>query len=58
MINNCLDVAIGRLFAFDDLDLSLATISEVLNLFPMFVEGVPDCTDEFRFMVFGFALWM
>ena len=58
MINNCLDVAVGRVFAFDDLDLSLATIGEVLNLFSLFVEGISDCSDEAWFVMFRFMLWV
>ena len=49
MIDNCLYVAVGGIFAFIDLVMPLATICEILNEFPSCVEGVHDRPDEVRF---------
>ncbi len=56
MVDDCLYVAIGGVFAFDDLDLSLAMICEVFNEFALRVKGVPNRPDEAWFVVFGFIL--
>ena len=53
MADNCLYVVVGGVFAFNDSDLSLASICEVFNEFPMCVEGVPDRPDEVRCVMFG-----
>ncbi len=58
MVNYCLYVVIGGVFAFDYLILSLATICEVFNEFALCVEGVPNRPDEVRFVMFGSMLWM
>ncbi len=58
VVDTCLYVAVGGVFAFDDLDLSLATICEVFDEVALRVEGVPICPDEVRFVVFGFMLWV
>jgi hypothetical protein len=58
VVNNCLYVAIGGVFAFDDLNLSLATTCEVFDEFDLSVEGVPSRSDKVRFMVFGFMAWV
>ena len=50
MVDKCLYVAIGGVFAFDDLDLYLATICEVSNEFALCVKGVPNRSDEVRFI--------
>jgi hypothetical protein len=49
-------VAIGGVFAFDDLDLSLATICEVFNELALGVKHVPIRPDEVRIVMFGFML--
>ena len=58
MVYNCLCVAIGGVFVFDNLGLSLATICEVFNEFALRVKSVPDRPDEPWFVVFGFILWV
>ena len=58
MIHDCLYVAVGGLFAFDDLDMSSATTCEVFNEFPVCVEGVPGSRDEVWFVLFEFMLWV
>ena len=58
MVDNCLYVAIGRVFVFDDLDLSLATICEVFNEFALCVQDVSNRPDEVRLVMFGFMLWV
>ena len=58
MIDNCLYVAVGGLYAFDYLDLPSATICEVFNKFPLFIEGVSDRPDKVCFVMFGFMLWV
>ena len=58
MVDNCLYVVIGGVFAFDDLDLSLATICEVFNELALCVKGVPNRPNEVRFVMFGFILWV
>jgi hypothetical protein len=58
VVDNCLYVAIGGVFAFDDFNLPLATISEVFNKFALCVESVPNRPDEDRFVMFGFMLWL
>jgi len=58
VVDNFLYVAVGGAFAFDDSDMALATMCEVFNEFPLCVEGVPDRPDEFRFVIFGFMLWV
>ena len=58
MVDDCLYVAIGGVFAFNDLDLSLATICEVFDEFALFVKGVSNSSDEVRFVVFGFMMWV
>ena len=57
MVDDCLYVAIGEVFPFDDLDLSLATICEVFDKFALCVKGDPSGSDEVRFVMFGFMLW-
>ena len=44
------------MFAFDDLDLSLAAICEVFNELALRIKGVHNCPDEVWFVVFGFIL--
>jgi len=56
--DNCLYDAVGGVFAFDDLNLPLATICQVFNKSPLCVEGVPDRPDEVWFVLFGFMLWV
>ncbi len=58
MVDDCLYVAIGGVFAFDDLNLYLAIICEVFNEFALRVKGVPNRPGEVRFVVFGFILWV
>ncbi len=58
MIDDCLYVAVGGVFAFDDLNLPLATVCEVFNEFALCVEGVSNRPDEVWFIVFGFMLWV
>ena len=58
MVDTRLYVAIGGEFAFDDLDLPLATICEVFNDIPLCVKDVPDRPDKVRFVMFGFMLWV
>ena len=58
VIDNCLYVAVGGGFEFDDLDMPLATICEILNEFSLSVKGIPDRPDEVQFMMFGFMLWV
>ncbi len=58
MVNDCLYVDIGGVFAFNDLDLSLATICGVFNEFALRVESVPNRTGEVWFVMFGFMLWV
>ena len=58
VIDTCLYAAIGRVFAFDDLDLSLATICEFFNELALCVKGVSNRPDEIRFVMFGFILWV
>jgi len=57
-IVNVVDVAIDEVFAFDDLDLSLATICEVFDKFALCVKGVPNRSDKVRFVMFGFMSWV
>ena len=54
MVDNCLYVAVGGVFAFNDLNLPLATVCEFFNQFALCVEGVSNRPDEVRFLVFGF----
>ena len=56
VIDNCLDVAIGGLFAFYNLNLSLSTVCEVFNSFALCVESVSNRADGIRFVVLGFVL--
>ena len=56
MVNDCSYVAISGVFAFDDLNLSLAMLWEVFNEFALRVKGVPNLLDEVWFVVFGFIL--
>ncbi len=56
MIDNCLDIAIGGVFAFDDLNLSFSTVCKVFNWFALCVEGISNLPDEVRLVVFGFML--
>ena len=56
MVDDCLYVAISGVIAFDYLDLSFATISEVFHEFALRVKGVPNCADEVWFVVFGFIM--
>ena len=56
MVDNCLDISVGGVFAFDDLNLSLSTVCEVFNLFALCIEGVSNRPDEVRFVVFGIML--
>ena len=58
MVDDYLYVAIGGVFAFDDLDLSLATICEVFNEFALCAEGAPNRPDDVRFVMFGLVLWV
>ena len=58
MDDDCFYVAISGVFAFDDLDLSLAMIWEVFNEFALRVKGVPNVPGEVWFVVFGFILWV
>jgi len=56
VLDNCLYFAVGGVFAFDDLDLSLATIykdCKVFNEFPLCVKGVSDYPDEVQFLMSG-----
>ena len=54
MVDDCLYVAVGGVFAFNDLNLPLAiTVCEVFNLFALCVEGLSNRMDEVRFVVFG-----
>ena len=57
MVDNCLYVAIGGVFALNDLDLSLATICGVFNEFGLRVKDVLNRPDEVWSVVFGFILW-
>ena len=54
VVDNCLNVAIGGVFAFDDLNVSLTTIDEVFNEFALCVKGVSNRPDEVRLVMFGF----
>ena len=56
VVSDCLYVAIGGVFPFDDLDMSLATICEVVDKFDLCVKGVPNRSDEVWFVIFGFML--
>jgi hypothetical protein len=56
VINNYLDVAIGGVFAFYELNLSLSTVCGIFNSFALCVEGVSNRADEIRFVMFGFVL--
>ncbi len=58
VVDNFLYVAIDVVFAFDDLDLYLATICEFFYKFALCVKGVPKHPDEVRFVMFGFMMWM
>ena len=58
MIDNSLNVAIGEVFAFYDLDLPLVTTCEIFNEFPMYVEGVPYRLDEVWFVMFVSMFWV
>ena len=58
MVDHYFHVAVGGLFAFDDLNFALATICEVFNEFSLCVEGAPDRPDEVWFVVLGFMLWL
>ena len=51
-------VAVGGVFVLDDLYLPLATICEIFNESPLYVEDVPDRPDEVRFVMSGFMLWV
>jgi hypothetical protein len=57
VVNYCLYVAVGGVFAFVDLDLPSATVCEVFNECPLCVEGVLDRLDEVWFVMFGFMMW-
>jgi hypothetical protein len=45
VVNDFLNVPVGGLFAFKDLDLTMASICEVFNKFSLCVESVSDRTD-------------
>ena len=56
MIDDCLYVAVGGVFTFDDLNLSLSGICEVFNEFALLIEGEANRPDEVWFVVFGSIL--
>jgi hypothetical protein len=56
MVDDCLYIVISGVFAFEDLDLSLAAICEVLNEFALRVKGEPNRPDEVWFVVLGYRL--
>ena len=58
MIDDCLYVAVGGIFAFDYLNLSLSAIYEAFNYFALRVEGEANRPDEVWFVVFGSRLWV
>ena len=58
MVDDCLHAAICRVFAFDDLNLSLSAVCEIFDLFALRVEGEANRPDEVWFVVFGFMLWV
>ena len=58
MVDDCLYAAIGGVFAFDDLDLTLATVCEVFNELALCVKAVPNRPDEVRFVMFGLIVWV
>ena len=58
MVNDCLYVAIGGVFAFYDLNLSSPAICEVFNSFSLLIEGEAHCPDEVWLVVFGSMLWV
>ena len=58
MVDDCLHVAVGGVFAFKILNLPLATVCEVFDKFALCVEGVSNRPDEVRFVVSGFMLWV
>ncbi len=58
VVENYLYVAINGVFAFNVLNLSLATICEVFYEFALCVEGETHRSYEVWFVVFGFMLWV
>ena len=56
MVDYCLYVAFGGIFALDDLNSSLSATCEVFKYLALRVEGVSNRPDEVRFVVFGFML--
>ena len=53
---NCLYVAVGGVFAFDDLNLSMSAVCEVFNWFVLRVKGEANRPDEVWLVVFEFML--
>ena len=52
MVDDCLYVAVGGVFSFNDLNLPLATVCRVFDNFALCVEGVSNRPNEARFVVF------
>ncbi len=58
MFDDCLYVAVGGVFAFNDLYLSSATVYRVFNQFTLCVENESNRPNEVQLVLFGFMLWV
>ncbi len=58
VLNDCIYVAVGCVFAFYDLDLTLSAVCEIFDWFALFVEGEAYRPDKVWFVVFGSMLWV